>query len=445
VSSRRFFQHPTVEAKQALALRYDKKPTDPWSGDHLGFFNTLGAVARTGPNKGKRSYAARGYFEANAQRPNLHLLCDALVTNVELNGGRAVGVNFTHEGRTHNVKAAKEIIVSCGALQTPQILELSGIGDPDVLKAAGVECKVVNKGVGANFQDHALTAVVWELKPGNPTLDAIHDPQVMQAAQQQYMESQTGPMTSISSMQGFFPYKLFATEAEQKEIIKSVEDSMANLSPFQKKQYERTLEHLKSNKSANLQLVLVGATPDMVNGPSDQSRLFTPPIAPDRHQMLAAMCLQYPLSRGTVHIKSADPTQLPAIDPAFLSHPADVAVLAAGVQMLAKAEQTSHLKDKIQKRVAPGPEVDVTDSEKARDWVRDWVLSEYHPCGSCAMGDALDSRLRVKGVQGLRVVDASIFPNHVSGNIVSSVYMSAEKGADLIKEDNDYAALGTKR
>jgi len=164
VSSRRFFQHPTVEAKQALALRYDKKPTDPWSGDHLGFFNTLGAVARTGPNKGKRSYAARGYFEANAQRPNLHLLCDALVTNVELNGGRAVGVNFTHEGRTHNVKAAKEIIVSCGALQTPQILELSGIGDPDVLKAAGVECKVVNKGVGANFQDHALTAVVWEVR-----------------------------------------------------------------------------------------------------------------------------------------------------------------------------------------------------------------------------------------------------------------------------------------
>lgn len=120
-------------------------------------------MARTGPNKGERSYAARCYFEANVQRTNLHVLCEALVTNVDLNGDKAVGVNFTHEGCIHNVKAASEVIVSCGALQTPQILELSGIGDPDVLHAAGVECKVVNRGVGANFQDHSLTEVVWEV------------------------------------------------------------------------------------------------------------------------------------------------------------------------------------------------------------------------------------------------------------------------------------------
>ncbi|KXL51486.1 MAG: hypothetical protein FE78DRAFT_74393 [Acidomyces sp. 'richmondensis'] len=348
---------------------FNKKSDDPWSGDHIGFFNNLGTVARTGPNKGERSYAARCYFEANVQRTNLHVLCEALVTNVDLNGDKAVGVNFTHEGCIHNVKAASEVIVSCGALQTPQILELSGIGDPDVLHAAGVECKVVNRGVGANFQDHSLTEVVWEridcgnslYKPGNPTLDAIHDPQVMQAAQQQYMESQTGPMSSISSMQGFFPYK----------ITKSVENFMVNLTPFQQKQYERTLEQLKSNKSANLQLVLVGATPDLVNGPEDQSRTL--------------LCW------------------------------------GAGIQMLAKADQTIHLKDKIQTHVAPDPNVDMTNMENARQWVRDWVVSEYHPCGSCAMGDALDSRLRVKGVQGLRVVDASIFPNHVSENIISSV------------------------
>lgn len=142
---------------------FNKKSDDPWSGDHIGFFNNLGTVARTGPNKGERSYAARCYFEANVQRTNLHVLCEALVTNVDLNGDKAVGVNFTHEGCIHNVKAASEVIVSCGALQTPQILELSGIGDPDVLHAAGVECKVVNRGVGANFQDHSLTEVVWEL------------------------------------------------------------------------------------------------------------------------------------------------------------------------------------------------------------------------------------------------------------------------------------------
>lgn len=134
-----------------------KKPVDPWSGDHIGFFNTLGAVARTGPNKGKRSYAARGYFEANAQRPNLHVLCEALVTSIKLDGDKATGVNFSQGGSNHTVAVNREVVVSCGALQSPQILELSGIGDPEVLKAAGVECKVENKAVGANFADHSMT------------------------------------------------------------------------------------------------------------------------------------------------------------------------------------------------------------------------------------------------------------------------------------------------
>ena len=136
---------------------FDKKPTDPWSGDHLGFFNTLGAVARTGPNKGKRSYAARGYFEANAHRGNLHVLCNATVSSVGLEGEKAIGVNFEVSDQGYFVKVKREVIVSCGAIQTPQILELSGIGDPEMLAKAGVECKIVNTGVGANLQDHCMT------------------------------------------------------------------------------------------------------------------------------------------------------------------------------------------------------------------------------------------------------------------------------------------------
>lgn len=123
----------------------------------VGFYNTLGAVARSGPNKGNRSYAARGYFEANADRPNLHVLCDALVTSVELEGDKATGVNFSNGGSAHTVKVNREVIVTCGAIQSPQILELSGIGDPEVLKAAGVECLVENFAVGRNFQDHSIT------------------------------------------------------------------------------------------------------------------------------------------------------------------------------------------------------------------------------------------------------------------------------------------------
>lgn len=150
----------------------------------------------------------------------------------------------------------------------------------------------------------------------------------------------------------------------------------------------------------------------------------------------ACVCLQYPLSRGSVHIKSADPKEHPDIDPAFLSHPADVAILAAGVKMLDKITNSKALDGKIVKRIFPeDTDTDLSDTKQAEEAVRNWVLSEYHPIGSCAVGDALDSRFRVKGVTGLRVVDASVFPNHVSGNCVASVYAVAEKAADLVKED----------
>jgi choline dehydrogenase-like flavoprotein len=179
-----------------------------WSGDHIGVFNTMGTVARAGPDKGKRSYAARGYFAANAQKPNLHVLCEASVTSVELEGDKAVGVKFIHQSKAHSVDVKREVVVSCGAIQTPQILELSGIGDPEVLEAAGVECKIENKAVGNNLQDHTLSLVTWELTPGNPTLEVIYDPDVMQGAMKQLLETRGGPLTAISSTQGFFPYKV---------------------------------------------------------------------------------------------------------------------------------------------------------------------------------------------------------------------------------------------
>lgn len=109
--------------------------------------------------------------------------------------------------------------------------------------------------------------------------------------------------------------------------------------------------------------------------------------------------------------------------------------------MVGKVEKSKHMSDKIAERIFPSPDTDMDDTEQLRKAVRELVMSEYHVCGSVAMGAAVDTKLQVKGVKGLRVVDASIFPNHVSGNIVSSVYATAEKAADLIKEDWDYAAL----
>jgi choline dehydrogenase-like flavoprotein len=113
-----------------------------------------------------------------------------------------------------------------------------------------------------------------------------------------------------------------------------------------------------------------------------------------------------------------------------------VAVLAGGMKFLDKLSQSGHLKDKLGKRINPAPEFNLQDTESAKEAVRDWVMGEYHPCGTCSMGQVVDGKLKVKGVSGLRVADASIFPNHVSGNICSSVYAVAEKAADIIKADH---------
>ena len=145
--------------------------------------------------------------------------------------------------------------------------------------------------------------------------------------------------------------------------------------------------------------------------------------------------VQYPASRGSVHVTTSNPMDDPAIDPAYLTHPADVEVLAAGVRYLEKVSRSSHLQDKVQCRIRPDPSVDLLDLEQAKKEVKRTCLTEYHPCGTCAMGEVVDERLRVRGVKGIRVVDASIFPNHISGNIMATVYAVAEKAADLVKED----------
>ncbi|KAK4994982.1 hypothetical protein LTR66_005112 [Elasticomyces elasticus] len=410
------------------------KPMDPWSGDHIGFFNTLGTVIRAGPNRGKRGYAARAYYEPNKDRSNLKVLCEALVCSVVLDGNKATGVKFMHGGSMHTVTAKKEVILCGGTIQSPQMLELSGIGDPEVLKAAGVECKIELPGVGNNFQDHTVAGVGFDLTEGNASLDSIHDPDVMAGAMKALMEKQGGPLTSISSCQGFFPWKLFATDEEVEETIKSISDTPTT-SKFHKAQLEQVCAQLRDPKSANLQFVLVAASAKFEDAAKDQSMLFAPRDPALPNGITLAACLQYPASRGSIHINSSDPTKPPTIDPAYNSHPADVAVLAAGMKFVDRVSKSEFLRGKLAQRTTPAPEFDLSKTEDAKEAVRNFMLGEYHPCGSCAMGDVLDSKLRVNGVKGLRVADASVFPNHVSGNIVSSVYMVGEKAADMIKAD----------
>ncbi|KKK19488.1 hypothetical protein ARAM_002937 [Aspergillus rambellii] len=411
-----------------------KKPNDAWSGDHIGFYHTLGTVARTGPNRGKRSYAARGYYEPNKLRSNLKLLCEAHVNKVVLDGTKATGVSFTFQGNEYQISAKREVIISGGTIQSPQILELSGIGDPEVLRAAGVECQVENCGVGANVQDHSLALMVWEVQPGVITLDTLHQvPEAMQAAMKQYMETRTGPLSCIASTQGFLPAKQIMSPEELAEAIESIRNTKSTTA-FHEKQLNQIIAHLESDDSANLQIIIVPATAN-ANGVEHQTEIFPPRPADKPAGFTAALCLQYPVSRGHIHIQNADPSKPPVIQPNYITHEADVALLAAFVRWADKVSQAESVKPSISARAIPSPSIDVQNLDGAKQAVRDLVMGEYHICGSVAMGDALDSRLRVKGVQGLRVADASIFPNNVSGNIVSTVYAVAEKAADLIKED----------
>ncbi|KAL2823537.1 GMC oxidoreductase-domain-containing protein [Aspergillus cavernicola] len=412
------------------------KPLDAWSGNHIGFYHTLGTVARTGPNKGKRSYAGRGYYEANRSRPNLKLLCEARVNKVILEGTKATGVSITYQGQEYAVSAKREVIVSGGTILSPQILELSGIGDPKVLDAAGVECKVENPGVGVNVQDHSLSIVMWETQPGVVSSDTLYQvPEAMQGVVQQYAETAGGPLSAIGSTQGFFPAKTILSESELAGVVQSIQD-IKPTTPFHAQQLQQVIAHLESDISANLQLVLLPGTVNPTGGPEHQSQVFAPPPPGKPAGVTAGLCLQYPVSRGYIHIQSNDPTTPPVIQPNYITHEADTTVIAAFVRWADKMGRAESLKASIAGRSFPDPSVDIQDLEQAKQVVRDTVIGEYHICGSVALGDALDSRLRVKGTEGLRVADASVFPNNVSGNIVSSVYAIAEKAADLIKEDH---------
>lgn len=281
-----------------------KKPTDPWSGDHIGFYHTLGSICRTGPNKGKRSYAARGYYEANRARPNLKVLCETLVNRVILKGTKATGVSISHGGQEYEISSQREVIVCGGTLKSPQILELSGIGDPAVLEAAGVECKVANPAVGANLQDHSLAVAIFEVQPGIATLDELSlVPEAMQAVLKQYAETQGGLLSCTSSMQGFFPAKSIMSEDELEAVIQSIRD-VKPTSAFHEKQLAQIITHFQSDTSANLQLVLIPATGNM-DGIEHQRKLFAPVPEGSTPGVTFALCLQYPVARGYVHIDSA--------------------------------------------------------------------------------------------------------------------------------------------
>lgn len=418
-----------------------RSSSDPWDGDHLGIYGSL-SVIDTRNEGGSRSYAATAYLAPAIDRPNLHVLTDATACRLLVERGRdgltARGVEFSYEAAIHAVHARREVILSAGTVSSPLLLELSGIGDPDVLEAAGVECLLRNPAVGNNLREHPMTSITYELVEGQISLDSLFDESTARAAKQQLLASAdcSGSFNGAMGLAGFLPYASLVSAGELDETVSRMIGEETPLSSgVSEVEKQDLVARLQNPQYGAVQIVGCPAHFDVSAGQGDQSKLMRG-APPGRRACYAfLLSLATPLSQGSSHITCADPFASPRIDLGLLSQPVDVHVLAGGLDFADRVFRSAGVIDKIAERVHPPPEIDLADREQGREFVRSHTTVFNHMLGTCAMGHVVDERLRVKGLDGLRVVDASVFPTQISGNIMATVYAVAERAADFILSD----------
>lgn len=421
---------------------------DPFSGHSTGAFSCPASVD---PATKTRSYSASAYYAPAAQRPNLDLLTGANAREVVLEGSTARAVVFTDADGEHQVKAKREVILAAGAFQTPKLLELSGIGDKSLLQKLGIACKVDSPGVGENLQDHLMTGVSFEVADGVMTGDPLvrQEPGVLELFMKMYEEHRAGPLASGALMSyAFTPILADAIEkldaGAQKSLEQAIKDLQNNNDPSTSANQRSAAQYLTKLLQAKTEstgaLFALPVQVNLHNGPK-QIGMTTNPVQGNYLSIGAA--LVHPLSRGSSHITSADPSSPPAIDPRYLSHPFDAEVYARhlmAVEALAATEPLAALLKPGGRRAQPGPGGARVDTvERAKEYIRATALSNNHPVGTCCMaprekGGVVDAELKVYGVEGLRVVDSSVMPLIPQANTQTTVYAVAEKAADLIKQ-----------
>lgn len=417
---------------------------DPKDGLAIGAYTTLLTID---PRNASRSYATNAYFKPNAVRPNLQVLTGAHVMKINfapsLRPLRATGLTFEVQGQTYTAYAEREVVLSAGSFQSPQLLELSGIGASALLESKGIEVLYHNPNVGENLQDHILLPLGFQAAPGEVTFETIaRDETYFARILSDYVTNHTGPLASGTSN----AYVSFTQilEALKKDPVPErlhqtglSRDGQTHLS----KQYTLFLRQLLDPSEAAVQEVQFpgGLVPEYA---SNASALFSP--GPEKYpgnyfSLLA--CLEHPFSRGSVHITSSDPAAYPAIDPNYLSHPLDIYVISQALLHTQQVARTPPLSNHLKNGGKAYQEgfYELND-ENVEAFVRNSFSSEYHPIGTCAMGPraeggVVDEKLKVHGTTNLRVVDASVFPLQVRGNLASLVYAVAERAADFVKKD----------
>ncbi|HEX7688189.1 MAG TPA: choline dehydrogenase [Burkholderiaceae bacterium] len=338
---------------------------------------------------GERFSAAKAYLTPSLGRPNLHVITGAQVTRVLFEGRRAAGVEFRRDGRLEQLGARHEVLMAAGALQTPQLLMLSGVGPAADLSKFGIGVVHDLPGVGRNFHDHV---------------------DVVQVVDAPRMKETFGVSASAIARitRGIFDWRNRRTGM--------LTTNFAEAGGFIKSQ--------PSEAIPDLQLHFV------IGKLIDHGRKTVL-----GHGISSHVCLLRPLSRGTVTLASRDPMAAPRIDPNFFDHPDDLARMVRGFRLM-RAIMSQPALSRFGGRELPRSAGAVSDAQ-IEQFIRDYADTIYHPVGTCRMGpgamDVVGADLRVHGIEGLRVVDASIMPRVVGGNTNAPVIMVAEKASDMIK------------
>lgn len=338
---------------------------------------------------GERCSAARAYITPIKHRSNLHIITHAQAQRILLEDGRAVGVHYQCQGRDTVVRARREVLLCAGAFGSPQLLMLSGIGPKAHLQEHGIAPLHALEGVGQNLQDHITTVLIQRTSRHEASL-GISLRGIVQAIRSifEWRNKRTGWVTSnVAESQGF----------------------------------------LKTDPQAELPDIQLAMCMGIVDDHNRKAHLG------HGYTLHATLCR--PKSRGSVRLQSAHASDAPLIDPGFFSHPDDMATLIKGTQI---AYDILHAPAFDPYRGALLYPLERNNPKQIESFLRDHSDTEYHPCGSCKMGPAsdpmavVDAQLRVHGIQGLRVVDASIMPTLTTGNTTAPTIMIAEKAAQMI-------------
>lgn len=383
------YKDPLIEAFAQASAQAGYTQTDDYNGERQEGFGRLQMTI----SKGRRCSTASAYLRPALKRSNLTVLTGATASAIVLDGTRATGVTMNHRGSQRTVAAHKEVLLASGVINTPQLLMLSGIGAPEELAAHGIQTQISLPAVGKNLQDHVSVILMYRRRNPGPFLRNMRADRI-----------------------GFDFVKTYLTGRGFSG------DVPGGVVAFLKSNPDRPLP--------DVQLLFTAA-------PLAAWPYFKPFKAPFTDGFATRVVATQPESRGMVKLASADPSAAPLIQQNFLASPKDWESLRAGFRIARNLAAQPAMQPFIDAEFFPGTKCQ--SDEEIDEHIRQTSITVHHPAGTCRMGSdeasVVDPELRVRGVAGLRVVDASVMPDLVCGNINAAVIMIAEKAADLIKAD----------